>query len=130
MKRVPDQFDMLRPQEAPREPFASIPYQSESIASKQAAEKVSPVFKGNREACLNAVRHQRTTRKMIADTYFDGKQNYVTGPVAVLISEGWVYEEPLRVNGVIQRNTKGEIIPVRIDGSAVLLPTERAKAIA
>ena len=112
-----------------REPFPLVPSQSSSVTSAEAAEKISPVFSGNKATCLKEIVHAAarggTTRKMIADEHFEGKQNYVTGPVAVLIEEGFVFEDPLRINNVVQHRGDGIPIPKRIGGSAVLLPTHK-----
>lgn len=117
-----------------REPVPHVPKQTSSITSIEAAEKVAPVFSGNRAICLkeilNAERRGGTTRKMIADEHFNGKMNYTTGPIALLIEEDFAFEDPLRVNNEIQRRADGTPIPKRIDGSAVLLPTQKAIALA
>jgi hypothetical protein len=134
MKREPDQIDAFRIPQPPREAVRPAPYQPHSPTSRDAGELIAPVFKGNRKACFMAIAHANgsggVTRKQIADRYFDGKQNYVTGPIAVLIEENLVYQEPLRdAHGAIVTRD-GEIVPRRIEGSAVLLLTPKGKAVA
>ena len=116
---------------------APAPYQRSSATSRDAAEKVSegPAFHGNRLACFKEIVRCNelggTTRKRIAERFFAGKQNYTTGPVALLMEEGLVYEESARDrHGAIMTRPDGTIVPLRIDGSAVLKLTQKGKAAA
>ena len=127
-------LDFFRGEEPKREPEPHVPHQPSSATSIEAAHRITPVFQGNRKACLAAISHageKGITRKQIAEAYFEGKQNYVTGPVAVLIEEGFVYECPARDRyGAIQQRPDGTVIPMRVDGSAVLMLTPKGKAVA
>jgi hypothetical protein len=99
-----------------------------------AAERVShsPVFAGNRKACFLAIASASSdmTRKRIAELYFDRQMQYVTGPIAVLIEEGYVYEEPEYDEHGAIRTKDGKVVPRRVDHSAVLKLTPRGKAAA
>lgn len=124
-----------QPAEIPREKDARVPFQESSSSSKAGADKARPSFAGNKATCYNAILTAAgrggTTRKEIAADHFEHMQNYVTGPVAQLIEEKWVYEEPLRrPDGVIERREDGSIVSRRIDGSAVLLPVKKGRAVA
>lgn len=134
------QLDFMREPSLPKEtPHA--PYQAASATSAEAADRITsgPAFTGNRLACLKAIakydEQGGVTRKQIAEMYFAGKQNYVTGPIDVLIhEESLVYQEPARDrHGAIMTRTDPKtgqqvVIPKRIDGSAVLRLTNRGKA--
>jgi hypothetical protein len=134
--RDKETLDLLRIEQPPRE-RQHIPH-NRTATSRDAAERVDPLFSGNRLTCFRAITAAHmsggTTRKQMADRFFEGKQNYVTGPVAVLMDAGWVYEEPARdrFGAIVTRtdpNTGEQIIvPRRIDGSAVLLLTQKGKA--
>jgi hypothetical protein len=94
-----------------------------------------PAFHGNRLACLKEIAksdaHGGTTRKAIAAALFGNQQQYVTGPVRVLIDEGLVYEEPaFDRNGFVMRRGDDTVIPKKIAGSAVLRLTNKGKAVA
>lgn len=125
--------DLFAPPQPKRELAPHVPHQPSSVSSKAAAEKIAPVFRGNQEICFRAIRDTALrggiTRKQIADQHFDGKQNYVTGPVSILIEQDYIYEEPLKINGIIQRRDDGEVIPRRFENSAILLPTPKGQAV-
>lgn len=132
-KRDNETLDFLRPERPKRERPAHAPHQPSSATSTEAAKRISPVFHGNRLACFRAIKSSPdgVTRKQLADLYFEGKQNYVTGPIAVLIEEHLVYEDPSRDrHGFIVRREDGSIVPRKVDGSAVLLLTPKGKAVA
>jgi hypothetical protein len=123
-------LDAFRIEQAPRPRPQSIPH-NRTATSKEAADRIAPLFSGNRLTCFRAIvaasMSGGTTRKMIADQYFEGKQNYVTGPVSVLMDEGFVYEEPARDRHGAIVTRDGKIVPRRIEGSAVLLLTQKGK---
>lgn len=130
------QTDLFRESSTPKE-RSHAPFQKASATSAQAADRITrgPAFHGNRLTCLREIanRHEHggTTRKMIAEKHFAGKQNFVTGPVAILIEEGLVYEDAARDrHGFIMRRGDDSIVPRKIDGSAVLLLTSKGRAAA
>jgi hypothetical protein len=126
-----ESLDLFRVEQPPRE-RQSIPH-NRTTPSREAADRIAPLFSGNRLTCFRAIASAGMsggiTRKQIAQRYFENLQNYVTGPVAVLIAEGYVYEAPeYDRNGAIQKRSDGSMVPRRIDGSAVLLLTSKGKA--
>jgi hypothetical protein len=128
-------FDLFRGEQSAQVRRTHVPHQPSSVTSTEAAKRIAPVFHGNRRACFLAIQYAHssggTTRKQIAERYFDAKQNYVTGPVAILMEEGFVYEDPMRDrHGAIVTREDGTIVPRRIDGSAVLLLTPKGRAVA
>jgi hypothetical protein len=132
VKRDSETLDVFRVEQPPRPRPQSIPH-NRTATSREAADKIAPLFSGNRLTCFRAIvaSHMSggTTRKIIAESYFNGRQNYVTGPVAVLMDEGYVYEAPsYDRHGAIETRPDGSVIPRRIDGSAVLLLTAKGKA--
>jgi hypothetical protein len=139
--RTLKQTDLFRQSVPAAEPPGRAPFQHVSATSAEAADRITqgPAFHGNRLACLNTIAANDekggVTRKELAEMYFAGKQNYVTGPVDVLINEEhYVFQEPARDrHGAImtRRDPKtGEevVIPKRRDGSAILRLTPRGKA--
>lgn len=132
--RVRFQADLFRDPQPPHEREPHAPHQLSSATSYEASRKISPVFAGNKKTCLNAIAsagNRGITRKQIAEAYFEGKQNYVTGPVAVLIEEHLVFEDPMRDRwGAIVQRPDGSPMPRRVDGSAVLLLTPKGRAVA
>lgn len=102
------------------------PFRHESDTSEAASDRIAPSFRGNMATCYQSIvssAPQGCTRKQIADWHFEGKQNYVTGPVDRLLKEHRVYEIPEKnPDGTIARRDDGSIIPQRLDGSALLLP--------
>jgi hypothetical protein len=135
-----ESLDLFRVEQPKRERPATAPYQKSSPTSAMGAEKIAPVFSGNRLACFRAIAAADMsggiTRKQIAARYFDNQQQYVTGPVSVLIDElGYVMQEPARDNAgaiVTRTDEKGvqHIVPKRIEGSAVLRLTPKGQAVA
>ena len=129
------QADLFRDSTPPKEK-SHAPFQVSSATSREAAQKMTegPAFHGNRLACLREIAksdpHGGTTRKAIAAALFANQQQYVTGPVRVLIDEGLVYEEPAYGrDGFIMR--RGErVVHKKVDGSAVLRLTNKGRAVA
>jgi hypothetical protein len=127
------QADFWRQPHPPIEDLRA-PSQRLSPASMDAAERIAegPAFHGNRLTCLREIAKHHgaggTSRKRIAEAHFAGMQNYVTGPVAVLIEEGLVYEDAARdrFGAIMQKN--GKVVKRTIDHSAVLLLTQRGIA--
>lgn len=137
------QPDLFRDSRPAQEPPGRAPFQLSSPTSQEAAEAITrgPAFHGNKDACLKEIakhhpsdnnsRKGGTTRKAIAEKLFAGKQNYVTGPIAVLMEEGLVYEPPARDrNDFIMyrldpKTNEQVVIPRRIDHSAVLHLTQK-----
>lgn len=107
------------------------PYQKKSDTSRAAANRIAWVAKTDKGTCLREIldahfRRAHTTRKMIAEKYFGGHQNKVTGRISELAEEGYVYEPPLIVNGQFQRSPTGRIQSKSFNGSALLKPTQKA----
>jgi hypothetical protein len=134
--RTKTQTDLFRENSPPKE-RSHAPYQVSSATSREAAETITkgPAFHGNRLACLNEIAKWNdrggVTRKQIAERFFAGKMNYVTGPIDILINEEHlVYQDPARDRaGFIIHRKDGSIAPRKIDGSAVLLLTQKGKAV-
>lgn len=132
----PEALDLFSPPQPKREKPAHVPHQPSSSTSREAAKRIEPQFAGNRLAVFREMAKypKGITRKQLAAILFHDQQQYVSGPVAVLIEEGFVMEEPARDrwNCLVTRlcpKTGGQIIvPRRIDGSAVLLLTSKGKA--
>jgi hypothetical protein len=104
------------------------PYQQGSETSRDAAERIAPRGDSDKAICYRAIVHATRngdyiTRKEIAEKFFAGKQNFVTGRVHDLIHlDKIVFEKPVVLCGVIALNaeTREPILEKR-DGSVLLV---------